>query len=224
LSASEYVCHRIEVLTNLPHRNPDTFHLVREQILARRSIRQFRDEPVPLELVDELLLLAGRAPSAHNRQPWRWVVLHTAEAKQRLAEAMGHEFRRDLLRDGLDEQKVAAMVARSHERIQGAPVVLIPCLTMGEMDCYSDSARQRCEWQMAVQSVALACGTLMLAAHARGLGSCWVCAPIFCVPTVQQALALPKAWEPQGLITLGWPADQGRDREKKSVAEITLYR
>ncbi|MBA3530991.1 MAG: nitroreductase family protein [Ardenticatenales bacterium] len=208
----------------MQHHEPDPFGTLSQQILTRRSIRNFRAEQVPLALVDELLRLAGRAPSAHNRQPWRWVVVHTDEGKQRLAEEMGHEFHLDLRRDGVPEEKAAAMVARSHERIRGAAVVLIPCLTMSEMDCYSDGERQRCEWQMAVQSVALACGTLMLAAHARGLGSCWVCAPIFCVSTVQRSLALPTDWEPQGLITLGWPADEGRNREKKAIENLTLYR
>lgn len=198
--------------------------LLHEQIRTRRSIRNFRPDPVPLEMVEALLALAGQAPSAHNRQPWRWVVVHQAASRQRLAQAMGVRFRADLQRDGLPEAKIEAMVARSHERIGGAPLLLIPCLTMEEMDCYPDEKRQRCEWQMAVQSVALACGTLMLAAHTMGLGSCWICAPIFCVDIVQAALALPSAWEPQGLITLGWPADSGRARARKGLDSITLYR
>ncbi|MGH2542901.1 MAG: nitroreductase family protein, partial [Ardenticatenaceae bacterium] len=153
-----------------------------EFLLTRRSIRNYLPEPVPLDLVQELLRVATRAPSAHNRQPWRWVVIHTEAAKHRLAEEMGIAFRRDLLRDGVPTERAEAMVRRSHERIGGAPLLIVPCVTMSEMDTYSDPARQRCEWQMAVQSVALACQNLMLAAHAVGLGSCWICAPIFCVP------------------------------------------
>lgn len=195
-----------------------------ELILSRRSIRFFRSAPVELELVNELLHLAGRAPSAHNRQPWRWVVVHTREARERLASGMGEAFRRDLLRDGLSEDKAASLVARSHSRLKGAAVLIVPCLTMAEMDSYPDHERQHREWQMAVQSVALACQNLLLGAHARGLGSCWICAPIFCIPVVQEALELPAGWEPQGLIALGWPADEGRDRERKSVDGITLYR
>lgn len=193
-------------------------------ILSRRSIRNFLPDPVPLDLVNDLLVLAGRAPSSHNRQPWRWVVVHTENAKQRLVEAMAQEFRRDLERDGLPEEKIESMLARSRQRIGGAPVVIVPCLSMDEMDRYPDPHRQRCEWQMGVQSVALACQNLLLGAHAAGLGGCWICAPIFCVPTVQHTLDLPPEWEPQGLITLGWPADSGREREKKPVASVTVYR
>lgn len=198
--------------------------MAREWILSRRSIRRYRPDPVPLAWVEELLRLAGQAPSAHNRQPWRWVVVHNDEAKQRLAEAMGRDFRRDLLRDGKPPDEADALVRRSHARLQGAPILVLPCLTMAEMDAYPDPDRQRCEWQMAVQSVALACGSLMLGAHAMGLGSCWICAPIFCVATVQRALDLPREWEPQGLITLGWPADAGRERPRKPLAAVTILR
>lgn len=195
-----------------------------ELALTRRSIRRYLDREVDPALVARLIEIAGRAPSAHNRQPWRWAVVTTREAKIHLAASMGAAFRRDLLRDGLPTEKVDEMVARSRERIGGGPVVLVPCLTMEEMDVYPDAERQQCEWLMAAQSVALAAGTLMLAAHAVGLGSCWICAPIFCPDVVRQALDLPGTWEPQGLITLGYPADNGRDRERKPVEAVTLWR
>ncbi len=191
---------------------------------SRRSIRRYRPDAVPLDLVEELLALAGHSPSAHNRQPWRWVVVHTDAAKQRLAEQMGLAFEHDLRRDGLADEQIARMVARSRERIGGAPLLVLPCLTMAEMDPYPDPVRQQHEWQMAVQSVALASQTLMLAAHAVGLGTCWICAPIFCVPVVRAALDLPPDWEPQGLLTLGWPADEGRPRERKPVGEVVAWR
>ncbi len=209
------------VLSSRSLADPATLH---EFLTSRRSIRNFLPDPVPLEVVEEVLAVAMRSPSAHNRQPWRWAVIHTEEAKHRLAAAMGEEFQRDLQRDGVAETEIARLVARSRERIGGAPLLVLPCLTMEEMDRYPDPTRQLREWQMAVQSVALACQTLMLAAHSVGLGSCWICAPIFCLPTVQRALDLPETWEPQGLLTLGWPADTGRDRARKPVGEVTVWR
>jgi coenzyme F420-0:L-glutamate ligase/coenzyme F420-1:gamma-L-glutamate ligase len=219
-----YNTHHDTFATPFRFPKPEGAQAIHQLILSRRSIRNFLPDPVPLELVNDLLVLAGRAPSSHNRQPWRWVVVHTEEAKARLVEEMARDFRADLERDGLPEEKIEAMVARSRQRIGGAPVVIVSCLTMEEMDSYPDEHRQRCEWQMGVQSVALACENLLLGAHAVGLGGCWICAPIFCVPTVQRALDLPHEWEPQGLLTLGWPADKGRDREKKPVESIAVYR
>jgi coenzyme F420-0:L-glutamate ligase/coenzyme F420-1:gamma-L-glutamate ligase len=195
-----------------------------ESLLSRRSIRIYRDDPIPVEVINQLLSVAAQAPSAHNRQPWRWVVVATAAMRHTLAEEMGFEFARDLARDGMDDGTIEKMVERSRQRIGGAPMLVIPCLTMAEMDPYPDPDRQRCEWQMAVQSVALASQNLMLAAHAVGIGSCWICAPIFCPETVRTTLSLPSDWEPQALITLGYPAAPGRIRPRKGIEDVTLYR
>lgn len=191
--------------------------------LSRRSIRRYRPEPVAPALVTRLLEVACRAPSAHNRQPWRWSVVATPAAKHGLAAQMGAAFHRDLLRDGVAPAEAEAMVARSRARIGEAPVVVIPCLTMADMDRYPDAGRQHCEWLMAAQSVALAVQNLLLAAHAAGLGGCWLCAPIFCPDVVCAALELPADWEPQGLITIGYPADGGRDRERRPVEAVTRW-
>ncbi|MDQ7029925.1 MAG: nitroreductase family protein [Ardenticatenia bacterium] len=198
----------------------DTFETL---AAGRRSIRRYQERPVPPTLIRRLLAVAGRAPSAHNRQPWRWAVI-TGNARQRLADAMAADFRRDLLADGLPPEEVTARVERSRARIGGAPALILACMSMREMDVYPDRRRQACEHMMAVQSVALACQNLLLAAHAAGLGACWLCAPIFCPDTVRRVLRLPPDWEPQGLITLGWPADGGRDRPRKPLKEVTLWR
>ncbi len=210
------------------------FYFAREQyfgtnpvwdcLLSRRSIRIYRDEPVSVAVVNQLLTIATQAPSAHNRQPWRWVVVANPGTRQALADAMAVEFEHDLRRDGLDDDTIVQTVNRSRLRIGGAPMLIVPCITMAEMDSYPDPDRQRCEWQMAVQSVALACQNLMIAAHAAGLGSCWICAPLFCKETVQHALTLPSEWEPQAILTLGYPAAPGRIRPRKEIGDITLYR
>ncbi len=52
-----------------------------EAIAARRSIRRYRDQPIPDALLETLLTAAGWAPSAHNRQPWRFAVLRDGRAQ-----------------------------------------------------------------------------------------------------------------------------------------------
>ena len=69
----------------------------------------------------------------------------------------------------------------------------------------------------------MAAQNLLLAAHAGGLAACWMCAPLFCPDTVATALALPADWEPQALITLGYPADQGKPYRRRPVREVTRY-
>src|SRR5574342_163197 len=110
-----------------------------DAIRTRRSIRGYTDQPIPTEVIERLLAAATWAPSAHNRQPWRFAVLTAPETKERLARAMGDRLRADRLADGDDPEAVARDARRSHTRLTGAPAVLVVCLTMADMDAYPDT-------------------------------------------------------------------------------------
>lgn len=191
-------------------------------VTSRRSIRRYRPEPVPEEIIRELLAAATYAPSAHNRQPWRFAVIQVQETKERLAAAMGARLRTDLQADGVAPERIEQDAGRSYQRITNAPLLILVCLTMADMDSYPDPRRQQHERTMATQSVAMAGQNLLLAAHAHGLGACWMCAPLFCPDVVRQALALPPEWEPQGLITLGYPAEE-KVKERASLESRVLW-
>lgn len=193
-------------------------------VQGRRSIRRYTPEPVPARVVARLLEAAAWAPSAHNRQPWRFVPLIAARLKEALAQAMGAQLRADRLADGDPPEAVEADVARSYARIAGAPVVIAACLTLADMDTYPDARRRQAEYLMAVQSVAMALQNLLLAAHAEGLGACWMCAPLFSGAAVRAALSLPEAWEPQALVTLGHPASAGKPALRRPLGEVVLWR
>lgn len=192
-------------------------------IRGRRSIRRYRPEAVPRAVLETLLTAAIWSPSAHNRQPWRFAVVETVERKTQLAVAMGERLRRDLEADRVPEAAIIADTTRSYERITTAPVVIVVCLTMADMDSYPDERRSRSEFVMAVQSVAMAGQSLLLAAHDAGLGACWLCAPLFCPDVVQTALSLPVDWQPQGLITLGFPAES-RVKDRRPLESSVLWR
>ncbi len=190
-------------------------------LTSRRSIRRYTADPVPDTLINQLLTAASWAPSAHNRQPWRFAVLRHAAAKERLARAMGQKLRADLTADGAPNDLIEKDVGRSYQRITSAPLLVLLCLTMQDMDQYPDENRQHNEWIMAVQSTALAGQNLLLAAHALGLGACWMCAPLFAPDVVRQTLDLPADWQPQALITVGFPAET---KTKTRLALTTLAR
>ena len=190
---------------------------------ARRSIRRYRQESISRELVDELLRCAVNAPSAHNRQPWRFSVLYQADEKVRLARAMGARLRFDRLRDGDSPNTVDADVARSFERISRSPVAILAAATTVDMQLYPDRRRQDAEYLMTVQSTAMAVQNLLLAAHAAGLAACWMCAPLFCPDAVREVLKLPADWQPQAIITLGFPSSSGKPYSRRSLAEVVRH-
>ena len=195
----------------------------RSLLRKRRSVRRFLPERVSDEVLERVLEAATWAPSAHNRQPWRFLVLTTMNAKISMADAMGVEFRRDLQADGFSDDEVEAQVQRSRQRIQEAPVVVIMCLDTQVGDDYPDERRQQAEYLMGVQSVAMAGENLLLAASAEGLGGVWVCAPLFAQESVRKALDLPIEWQPQGLLLLGYPAKVPQMRPRRPIAEITRF-
>jgi F420 biosynthesis protein FbiB-like protein len=188
-----------------------------DAIKERRSVRTYQSRTVPHELIEEVLVAAGWAPSAHNAQPWRFIVLADASVKRELAEAMAESWAADMAKDGL---KIEADKRKTRiERFATAPVLILACLTMDGMMKFSDKKRQNSERDLAVQSLGAALQSLLLAAHAKGLGACWFCAPGFCKETVRKVLKIPDDVEPEALIAMGYPAEKPPVPPKKLLGD-----
>ena len=136
---------------------------------------------------------------------------------------MAADYARDLAADGLPQNEISTRLERSKSRILAAPVIIVLCLDMTGMDSYPDETRQSHERTMAVQSTAAAGLQLMLACHAEGLGSVWVCSPLFAPQTARRVLSLPPTWEPQAMFFVGYPVLQPEIRARKPLSEITLF-
>jgi F420 biosynthesis protein FbiB-like protein len=178
---------------------------------------------VPDSVIQNILSTATYAPSAHNRQPWRFVVVTDKSVKAKLAEAMAQDFERDLSRDGVPSDKIQVQIERSKERITSAPVAILLCLDMSEMDSYPDEKRETAERMMAIQSVAAAGLQLLLAVHAEGLGGVWACWPLFAQETIKNTLNLSETWEPQGMFFVGYAVDIPEVRERKEMDSFSLF-
>jgi F420 biosynthesis protein FbiB-like protein len=189
---------------------------------ARRSIRAFRPEPVPVERLDALVAAACLAPAPHHSRPWRFVTLPDAGARAALADGMGARWRRDLTGDGVPPSEVDALVDGSRRRLVDAPSAVLGCLTDDGLDRYPDEGRQRAEWGMALLALGAAVENLMLAATDAGLASCWVAAPIFCPTEARDALGLDPTWLPHALVLVGYPdpAYEARPRPPVDLARL----
>ena len=133
---------------------------------------------------------------------------------------MAIDFERDLTRDGISLEKIQAQLKRSRDRLTSAPVAILLCLDMSEMDSYPDEKRQHAERMMAIQSVAAAGLQLLLAAHAEGLGGVWACWPLFAQETIQKTLDLSATWEPQAMFFIGYPDDTPKIKEMKNLENL----
>ena len=187
-----------------------------EAIRSRRSVRAFLSRPVPEGLMEELVTLACAAPAPHHTRPWRFVILGGA-ARGTLAEAMGSAWRADLERDGVAEKRIEALLARSRAQLMDAPALLLGGLVGAGLRDWPDERRRQAEWGLAMHSFGAALQNVMLAAHAQGLASFWISAPLFCPEAVRRALRLPETFVAQALVALGYPDPSYRPRERPPV-------
>ena len=204
---------------------PENPEPLMDSLLGRRSVRRYLEREVPEEAVERVLEAARWAPSPHGRQPWRFAVIRREETKARLAEAMGEEWRSNLEMDGQSVEVVEKRLEGSRRRLLDAPVLVLMCLYLEDLDAYPDAGRQEGETTMAVQSLGAAAQNALLAAYGSGLDAGWMCAPLFCPPNVTEALGLDSRLIPHALLTLGYAeADPPKRRSRRSLDELVIYR
>ena len=192
---------------------------------GRRSVRKYLAKDVPQGLVNQVLEAGRWAPSPHGRQPWRFAVIKRRETKERLAAAMGEEWRANLEMDGQDASVVERRLEGSRRRLIDAPVLVLLCLYLEDLDVYPDEGRQQGEATMAVQSLGAAAQNMLLAAYDLGLDTGWMCAPLFCPEKVVGALGLDEKLVPHALITLGFAeGDPPKRRSRKPLRDLVVYR
>jgi len=198
---------------------------VLDAVRGRRSVRRYLPKEVPEGLVGEVLEAGRWAPSPHGRQPWRFAVVTNEKTKGRLAEAMGEEWRANLEMDGQSPEVVEKRLEGSRRRLLDAPVLVLLCLYLEELDVYPDADRQQSETTMAVQSLGAAAQNMMLVAYELGLDTSWMCAPLFCPEKVVEALGLDPKLIPHALLTLGYAeGDPPKRRGRKPLGELIVYR
>ena len=220
---------QIKVTTTEAGTRPETMLTLRARtgdlatlLKSRRSVRAFQARPVSRELIEQVLEAARWAPSPHGRQPWRFVVLTRQAVKEQLAESMGDTWRRQLQMDGQSEEIVTLRMEKSRQRILGAPVIIISCLYLEDLDRYPDERRQADETTMAIQSIGAAIQNMLVMAFDLGLDTGWMCAPLFCPEIVCETLKLDTRLIPQALITLGYAAADPQRRERLPLESLIV--
>ncbi|MEO0004613.1 MAG: nitroreductase family protein [candidate division WOR-3 bacterium] len=162
-------------------------------IRRRLSVRAYKPDPVPEEVLMRILEAARLAPSAKNYQPWRFIVVTDEKIRQELVPA-----------------------CRGQSFIAQAPVVICACAIENEawkgMGGY---------WSAAEVDVTIALEHIILAATAEGLGTCWIGA--FIEAEVKRVLQIPEGVKPVALTPVGYPAQEPKPRPRKALEEIVCY-
>lgn len=203
-----------------PERRPaqqviDAAGLFLSLIAERRSVRQFAADPPPRELVMRAIESATHAPSGMNKQPWRFVVVSNAGVKAEMVRRVSDEIEKILALLAGDEyaDKVSVYLRNYATLFRNAPIVInvlyreygqvIASLLERARLSYPENQEEAAN--PAMQSVSAAIQNLQLAAHALGLATCWMTAPLFAKEQLHDLLAVEEPWQLAALIPIGYP-------------------
>lgn len=170
-----------EALANAPS------ELVMQNILARKSVRSFTEQPVSQEQIDTLLRAAMAAPTGKDMRPWKFVVVNDPEAMKALAA----------------ELPKAKM-------LQEAPVAFAVC---GDLSVVDKDGKPSTNWTF---DCSAATENLLLAAESMGLGAVWTGVYPYDerLAAVKKALNLPDHIVPLSLVPVGHPKGNPQPKDK----------
>jgi nitroreductase len=183
---------------------------VLEAIKTRRSIRRQKPDPVDDETVHKILEAARWAPSWHNTQCWRFIVVRESSIKTELAKSLNKMERDDTWVDNPAAKTV----------IQ-APVVIVVCAELGRSGFHHDGTPDTDKGDWFMFDAALATQNLVLAAHALGLGTVIIGA--FDAKKAAEILEVPSGYCVVAMTPLGLPEREGRVTPRKELSEIVFY-
>jgi nitroreductase len=171
-----------------------------ETIRQRRCIRSYTEEEVTEEEIKTLLEAAIRAPSACNRQTWRFVIVRKPET--------------------IEAFYRAASYSTQHQTfIKKAPVVIVVCADLGPYK--RTPYRERGESLFVLQDTSAAIENLLLAACALNLGACWV--GLIDEEIIKQTLHVPEGIRPVALIPIGHTKSKAKPTKRKPLEDVVYH-
>jgi nitroreductase len=171
-----------------------------QAIKGRRSIRKYKPDPVPEEVLQKVMEAVRWSPSWANTQCWEVIVVRDPKVKSGILETV-------------------SKINRAHPAIVEAPVILILCGKKGVSGYYRGQVgTARGDWLMF--DTGLAMQNLCLAAHDLGLGT--VIVGLFDHAKVEEILGVPQNVEVVAMTPLGYPAAQGSTPSRKEVSEFVF--
>ena len=203
-----------------------------ELIRERRSIRSFKPEPVARETILALLEAAVAAPSASNKQPWRFFVVESRESIARMAAAVREAIAR--IQGHIPESSQDAFRAYGDyfTRFEHAPAVIVPIhralhvlsnLVDGGLAEADRAAVHAMEAQCGLIGTSLALENLLLMAHDLGLGASGMTGPLVAEPALRAILEVPTGWGIVALVPIGWPDEQPAAPGRKPVDKVVRW-
>ncbi len=199
-------------------------------IQGRKSIRRFKQTPVPDEDIRKILDAGRWAPSANNTQPWSFIVIKDKEVLRKMAGAVREMIDRMIpfAESEKQAQRLAAYKSNYYTFFENAPVVIAVCMEAYDAGTdkllakmgYSAEEVKRLRPLPGLQSVSAAIQNMLLAIHALGYGSCWMTGPLVAQESFERLLGFGKEKSIAALLPVGVPDENPPARPRKELGEV----
>jgi F420 biosynthesis protein FbiB-like protein len=198
----------------------------------RRSVRRFKPDPVPEDALVRLIEAATLAPSASNKQPWRFLIVTSRPTIDAMTDAVRSSVERVARAVPPDSEAAFRAYGDYFTRFSGAPCVIVPIcrgpailshLASGPLDDGDRARIAAMEAQSAVIGASLALQNLLLMAHASGLGASGMTGPLLAEDRLRTILDVPASWTIVALIPVGYPDEEPTKKDRKAAEKVTRW-
>ena len=183
-----------------------------EAIAQRRSIRKFKPDPLPEETLRAIINAGILAPSGKNKQPWRFVIVHTGQRAEMVR----------ILREGIARVKADGGDPGSSENsaniMERAPVTVFVFNPDGLAPWLAHSIDQNFDELVDTQSIGAAIQNMLLAAQDLGVGSLWICDVFYACKALCDWLG--EKGQMIAAVSFGYPAESPAARSRKSYDAV----
>lgn len=192
-------------------------------IHERRSIRKYQDESIPRKYIDEILEAGRAAPSAKNRQPWKYIVFGGIQ-KQELLNAMASGLQREEQgRTDLPKSRYGLPDARNTLNcMQQAPIIIVVLNTNAKSPFLPADNDERIAELCDTLSIGASIENMLLAAQELGIGTLWIANTCFAYQELVSYLQTQH--QLVGAVALGYPDETPPQRPRKPLEDIVEYR
>lgn len=206
--------------------------LIEGAIRSRRSIRRYKAERPAREVIEKLIEIAVCAPSASNKQPWRFFVADDPALIARMAAAVQEAV--DRIARHVEPAFADAFRAYGDYfvRFREAPVVIVPAFReLVVLSNLVDGATEKddrelirvMEFNSGLISTSLALQNLMLYAHSLGLGTSCMTGPLVATPAIKTILDIPQSWQVAACVPVGYPAEEPQPVARKAIGAVLRW-
>lgn len=193
-----------------------------EEIYTRRSIRKYKSDRVPIEILEQILDAGRAAPSGKNKQPWRFLV-YGGERKAELLSAMKSGIERERKGNALLPASGYGLpdAVNTLRVMRKAPVVIMVLNICGKSPFDSITADERVTEIVDTLSIGAAIENMLLKAQELGIGTLWIANTCFAYPELTGYMDTKH--QLVGAVALGYANEKPEERPRKQLADIVEY-